>query len=394
MNNVCVEINLDTLKNNTKEILKKYNEYKYYIGVLKSNAYGHGEYIVNELIDSGINYIAVSYLDEAINIRKYNKDIPILCFTNIDIEDIDIAIKNNVTLTITSENYLDKLIKILNKKIKVHIKLDTGMNRLGIKEKKEIDNIYKKIKNNKYIELEGIYTHLSTIGLNTKSYDNQIEKFKYLTKNINLNEIPIVHITSSANLVAHDKIDFTNGVRLGSIIYGYNPSIKVDKTKLINKLKYIKNKYIQKKLKLSKIYTNVNLNIKPAIKMYTKILEIKKVKKDENIGYGLSYKANKDLKIAIIPVGYNNGIGFSINKQLVMINNKIYKSAGQISMNMMAIIIDDTVKLNDKVEIINETLTTKYIASFSNRLPIEILLSVGRLNAKVYIKDGKEIYKK
>lgn len=391
MNNTYVEINLDILKNNVKTIIEKYNDYKYYFGVVKSNAYGHGEYIVNELIKGGINYIAVSFLNEALNVRLYNKEIPILCFVPIDLNDLEIAIKNNITLTISDLNYLKELVSKLNKKIKVHIKLDTGMNRLGFKNKDELDEAYKIMNENKYIELEGIYAHLSTVGVHDRIYDNEVNKFKYLTKDIDLNRIPIVHITSSANLVSHKKIDFTNGVRLGTIMYGFNPTIRTNNNGIINKLKNIRNNYIHKKYNLSEVITNVDLDIKPSITMYTNIIQIKEVKKDEFIGYGLSYKADEDIKIAIIPVGYSNGIGFGINSHYVLINNKKYYLVGQTSMNMMAIKIDDNININDKVYIINDILTPKIVSNFSNKLIIEILLGIGNSNKKRYVLNNKVV---
>ncbi len=387
MNNTYLEINLDTLKNNVKSIIKKYNNYDYYFGVVKSDAYGHGSYVVNSLIEGGINYLAVSYLDEALEVRKYNQDIPLLCFVPIDLSDIDKVIENNITITITSYEYLTSLIKKLKKNIKVHIKLDCGMNRLGFKNRKDVTKAYKDIRNNKYITLEGIYTHLSTVGVHESGYDNQIKKFKELTKDIDLNKIPIVHITSSSNLVAHDKIEWTNGVRLGSIMYGYNPTIRTNNHGIINKLRNIRNKYMQKKLKLSKVITDVDLDIKPAIKMYTNIIQIKDVKKGEHVGYGLSYIAKEDMKIAIIPVGYNNGIGFGISSHYVMINDKKYYSVGQTSMNMMFIKIDETVNINDRVYIINEKITPKMVANMTNKLTIEILLMAGHSNKKIYIND-------
>ncbi len=391
MNNTYLEINLDTLRNNTKTIIEKYNNYKYYFGVVKSSAYGHGEFIVNELINGGINYIAVSYIEEAINVRLYNKEIPILCFVPINLDDLDIAIKNNITLTICDLDYLKKLINILKHKIKVHIKLDTGMNRLGFKDKDELQEAYNLIKENDNIELEGIYTHLSTVGVHEKTYDNQIEKFKYLTQDINLKNIPIIHLTSSANLVSHEKIEFANGVRLGSIIYGFNPTIRTNNKGIINKLRNLRNKYMQKKYKLSKVITDVNLDIKPAISMYTNIIQIKEVNKDEYVGYGISYKAKEKIKIAIIPVGYNNGIGFGINSHYVLINNKKYYSVGQTSMNMMAIKIDDSIKIDDTVVIMNNELTPNKIASFTNKLTIEILLMTGHCNTKRYTLNNKVI---
>ncbi len=387
MNNTYLEINLDTLKNNVKSIIKIYNNYDYYFGVVKSDAYGHGSYIVNSLIEGGINYLAVSYLDEAIEVRKYNKDIPLLCFVPIDLNDLEKAIENNITITITSYNYLLDLIKKLKQNIKVHIKLDCGMNRLGFKNKNEVTKTYKDIVNNKHIKLEGIYTHLSSVGVHESGYDDQVKRFKELTKDIDLNKVPIVHITSSSNLVAHEKIKWTNGVRLGSIMYGYNPTIRTNNHGIINKLRNLRNKYMQKKLKLSKIITDVDLDIKPAIKMYTNIIQIKDVKKGEQVGYGLSYKAKEYMKIAIIPVGYNNGIGFGISSHYVMINDKKYYSVGQTSMNMMAIKVDSKVNIDDKVYIINEKITPKMVANMTNKLTIEILLMAGHSNKKIYIND-------
>ncbi len=391
MNNTYVEIDLDILRNNVKTIIEKYNNYKYYFGVVKSNAYGHGEYIVNELIKGGINYIAVSYLNEALKVREYNKDIPILCFVPIALDDLDLAIKNDVTLTICDLNYLKELIKILNKKIKVHIKLDTGMNRLGFKNKKEFMEAYNLIKDNKLITLEGLYTHQSTVGVHDRLYDNSIKKFKSLTEDIDLKEIPIIHITSSSNLVSHEKIDFTNGVRLGTIMYGFNPTIRVYNNGIFNKLRNIRNSIIRKKYNLSKIITNVDLDIKPSISMYTNIIQIKDVKKDEFVGYGFSYKATEDIKIAIIPVGYNNGIGYGTNSHYVLINNKKYYSIGQISMNMMIIKIDDSVNINDKVIIMNDKLLPRDVANFTNKLTIEILLAVGHANTKKYLLNNKVV---
>ena len=134
-----VKIENSTLTNNVKKIINKYQKYNYYIGVVKANAYGHGDYIVNDLIKGGINYLAVSSLEEAISIRKYNQEIPILVLEPINIEYINIILENNITITIDSLIYTKKLIeKDFPTKLKVHIKLDTGMNRLGIKDKEEV----------------------------------------------------------------------------------------------------------------------------------------------------------------------------------------------------------------------------------------------------------------
>ena len=147
-----IEINNKTLLENVKEIKKEYNNYKYYIAMVKSNAYGHGYYIVNDLIESGINYFAVSSLEEALEIRKYNKDIPVLCVEPIELDCIDIAIKNNITLTIVSYDYIKKLLIKTKSKFKIHIKIDTGMNRLGISSKDEFNKVI-----NRVIKIVNVY---------------------------------------------------------------------------------------------------------------------------------------------------------------------------------------------------------------------------------------------
>ena len=194
MNDSYVEIDVNRIKTNVRNIITKYNDYKYYIGVVKGNAYGHGFEIVKELVKSGINYLAVSTLKEALEVRTL-VDTPILCLQPIDINDLKIAENNNITITISSYKYYQELIKKkLN--LKAHLKIDTGMNRLGINKKEEVEEIYNELIDNKNIKLEGIYTHLSTIGIIDKKWDSQVNKFFNLTSTIDLNKLEIVHIYS------------------------------------------------------------------------------------------------------------------------------------------------------------------------------------------------------
>ena len=186
-------VNGDILKNNIIEITNKYNSYDYYIGVVKNNAYNHGIYVVNDLIAGGINYLAVSSLEEAINIRKYNLSIPILCLEPIEIEYIYDAINNNVTVTVESLHYLQELNTLkLQDILKVHLKIDSGMNRLGIKTANELKKVIKIINENKKMYLEGIYSHFATSGISDKNWDLQLTNFKNITSDINLKNITLV----------------------------------------------------------------------------------------------------------------------------------------------------------------------------------------------------------
>jgi len=173
-------VNIDTtvLENNIKDIKKKYPDYKYYIGVVKADSYGHNsEKVIKSIIEGGCNYLAVSSLDEAMEIRKYF-DIPILCLGIINPKYMDICEKNNIDVTVTNIDYLKE---IKNYKLNIHIKIDTGMNRIGVKDKSEFNLMIDELKTSN-LNLKGIFTHIYEAS-NKENTINQIDKFK----NPNLN---------------------------------------------------------------------------------------------------------------------------------------------------------------------------------------------------------------
>lgn len=385
-----VEVNIDHLKDNVSNIIKKYNDYKYYIAMVKSNAYGHGLYIVNDLIDSGINYFAVSSLEEAIEIRKYNKDIPVLCVEPIEIDSVDVAIKNNITLTIISYDYLKSLINKNKSSMKVHIKIDTGMNRLGISDKDEFNKVISLINKNSNIYLEGLFTHFATPGINDRYFDSQLNNFKDITSDIDLNKIPIVHLSSSFILLAHPKIEFANGVRFGTILYGYD----ISPHKLSNSpkdiLRKIRNNYLIKKYNISKTYDNVSIKLTPALKVKTNVIQIKNIKAGDKVGYGMLYTAKKNEVIATIPIGFDDGIGINHIGRYVVINNKKYPVIGEISMCMMSILIDDSIKVGDEVTIMGDGITLGMISRLNNTSIHSTLVNIGKNLPRIYIKNNKK----
>ena len=374
-----VIIDLNNIGHNAKVITNTFKDYKYYMAVLKSNAYGHGMEIVNKVIENGFNYIAVFSLDEALEIRKYNKDIPVLILCPISFEDLDVVKTNNFTITVHDIEYLKELLKH-DYKIKIHLKLDTGMNRLGFKLPEEVVYAVNAIKESNYI-LEGIYSHFSTIGLFDPYYDKQVKKFKELTSLLDLNEIPIIHFSSSSVLLTHKKIPCVNTLRCGILLYGYNVCPFIYKNGIKNKLRNIRNTYYQKKYNLSKLTTNVNIDVKPAMKFITHILQIKDVKPGEIIGYG-ALKVDKDTRVAILPIGYKNGLGKK--RRYVLINGNKYYSIGDIAMNMMIIAIDDRVNINDEVVVLGDNLTASKVAEFNNWVLSETLVNIGNNNNRIY----------
>ena len=382
-----MQIDLDILSNNVKNIVNKYKDYKYHIAMIKSNAYSHGMYIVNTLIDSGINYLAVSSLDEALEVRKYNSEVGILCTEIIDIDLINEAIKNNITLTVESMDYL----KHLKEKCKVHIKIDSGMNRLGVKTKEEFNNIIKYIKEHKNIYLEGIFTHFATPGIHDIYYDKQLESFRNITSDIDLKTIPIVHLSSSFILLNHPKIKEETGFRIGTLLYGYDVSLDEYGSDFKSKLRQARDKYLIKKNNISPVLRGTKIEVKPCMKVFTNVMSIRNVKNGDILGYG-GHRIFKDTKIAVLPIGYEDGIGTNNFGRYVSINGKKYNAIGPVCMCMMFIEIDNKVNIGDKVTILGDDITIGSLARLKGEGIQETLVLLGNKMKKVYIKNNKEVF--
>lgn len=384
--NTYVKINLNNIENNVEEIIKKYNKYDYYFGVVKGDAYGHGLFIVNSLIKKGINYLAVSNLDEALEIRKYNKIIPILCLEPINKKYLDVCATNNITLTVSSKYYIND-IKSFDKNLKIHLKINSGMNRLGFDDAEELLNCYNTIKNNKNINIEGLYTHMATLGINDPYWDKQLQTFKDITKLINLNEIPIIHIDRSVTMMCHPKIDFCNGVRLGISLYGYN-QIPDGKKSFINNLK---DKIRIKKYNISKTIPDTSINLKPALSLFSEVIEIKTVKKGGFVGYFGYINNDVDFKVATVAIGYADGMDLRAKNYFVFINNKKYQIIGTVNSGIISVKVDNTIKVGDKVEIFGKNNTIRSLSRHINTTIYETMTTISPKLPKIYIQDNKII---
>ena len=347
--NTYVEVNLSSIKNNVKKLIEKYSNYKYYFGVVKADCYGHnGNDTVKTIIDAGCNYLAVATLDEAMEIRKDIKDIPILCLGIIDKKYIPICIENNITITISNLDYIKELDSYDN--LKVHIKVNTGMNRLGVSSKNEFNEVYKLIKE-KNLLLEGVYTHIYNVGDNNDTI-NQFNTFEIITSDIDLNSIPIVHVGASEATEFYPKKEYANGCRLGIAIYGLidYPDIEFDST----------------------------------FSLYSEVIQINKVDSG-TVGYNGTYKANNDL-IAVVPIGYADGIIRKNTGRFVYINNKPYKIVGNVCMDMLFVKVDESVKVGDKVTIIKDIEHIKEIANHLDTITYEVICSISKRVPRIHIK--------
>lgn len=348
--NTYVEIILENIETNVKKIINKYNDYKYYFGVVKADCYGHNDIkSVEAIIRGGCNYLAVATLEEALYIRKYNKDIPILCLGIINPKYINKCIKNNITITISNLSYLYELIKYSLKDLKVHIKINTGMNRLGVNNKDDFNQMYNLIKEND-IYLEGIYTHIHS-AYDNKITLNQFKRFENITSDINLSEVPIIHLCASDATLNYDKISYANGCRLGIVMYG--------------------------------LAENKDLNLKSTFSLYSTIIQINEVE-NETVGYNGNYKVTDKEYIAVVPIGYADGIIRKNTGRFVYINDKEYQIVGNICMDMLFVKVDESIKIGDKVTIIKDINHIESIASHLDTISYEVICSIGKRVPRIY----------
>lgn len=385
-----LEVNCKNLENNIKNIKENYPGYDYYFGVVKANAYGHGGYIINSLIEGGINYLAVSSLEEAIKLREFNQEIPILILEPIHLEYLDKCLKYNLTITVSNMEYFRELLTIeLPQQLKIHIKIETGMTRLGITSAFDLNEILNKLPENTSLFLEGIYTHFATSGINDKHWDDQLDMFKEITKDINLSSIPIVHMGRSLTLVNHEKIPFCNGTRLGIAMYGMSQNMPVG-TGLRAYLRNIRNKHNRRKLHISPTTTTNNLSLKTAVTLYSEVTDLHQIHKGSFVGYGALYTADNNMTIATIPVGYADGIPKNIKH--VVINDKMFNVVGEVCMDMIAVKVDNSVKLYDKVTVLGgEKLPIKKVAGECGISSYTLFTGITNRVPRVYVDGEKTI---
>lgn len=378
-----VKINLDNIKNNITEIIKKYDNYDYYFGVVKGNCYGHGIQIIETLIKNGINYLAVSSLDEALEIREINKNIPILCLQPIDTEYLDICSKNNITITVHSSTYV-KNIKNIDNPITVHIKIDSGMSRLGFNNKNELKKAISLLQKNNNINIEGIYTHMGTTGITDVYRKKQLNNFEDITSLIDLNIFKIIHIDRSVTLLCQPKLPYCNGVRLGIVMYGFGQK-RIERN-FMQKIKY------EIKTRLYNIpKTNYDeLNLLPAFSLYSKVIQVKKINQGSLVGYGMSYQAPEDMIVATVEIGYYDGLNLNYNNNYVFVNNKRYKIIGTINMGMITIKADETIQEGDMVEIFGEHISIKEAARNSHTTVYQLLSCIPKFIPRIYVKNKED----
>lgn len=345
------EINLKNILYNYKKV-QELNPTVRVAPVIKANAYGHGATKVMEyLFKNGVTFFIVSLLEEALELRKINAEIDILVMGVLDNEGFAVCDQENIIATVSDENQLTSK-KFKN--LKVHLKVDTGMNRLGFKSIHSIREIITDLES-KNVTIDGIYTHFATADCDKEYYDGQLEKFYHILSSLN-RHFKYIHVSNSSSAIKYESfIDHTTLSRLGISLYG----LTLDQETTF---------------------------LKPAFKLKTKISSIKRLSKGESLGYGATYTAKKDELIGVLPIGYADGI---IRKNAggdVEINGKRYQIVGRICMDQLFVLIDGSVTCEDDVILFGGMVTIDEVATRLETINYEVVCQITNRVPRVYIE--------
>ncbi|WPC39512.1 alanine racemase [Clostridium sp. JS66] len=382
LNPAWAEININNVIHNIREI-RRIAKSKEIISVVKGDAYGHGAVeLAPILLENGADRLAVALLSEALELRKAGIKAPILIFGYTPLEygkdsvydNAEDIINNELEVTVLSYNYAKKLseaAKKLNKNVKIHINVDTGMGRIGFLPTTESEEDIYKISKLPNIIIEGLYSHFSTADEKDKSYSNEQFK-KYLDfyerlkrKGIKIN---IKHIANSAALI--DLPDtHLDAVRPGIANFGYYPSADVNHN---------------------------TINLKPAMTLKCNVTACRTIKAGEYISYGKTFRTERTSRIATLGIGYADGYDRRLsNVGEIVVKGKAAPIVGRICMDMCMSDVTDIgdIKVSDEVILMGESssekTTVENIAKLTGTVPQEVTSSISKRVPRYYIKDNK-----
>lgn len=361
------EIDLGAVRYNLRKIKEIVGCGTKILGVVKADAYGHGMNEVSKaIVKEGVSYLGVASLDEARELRRIGIKQNIIVLGSILPEEAKGVLKFNVAQTVSClrmAKVLSKLGQEKNKKIKIHIKIDTGMGRIGFWHEEAIGFI-KNITSLKNIIIDGIFTHFPSAEDDELFTRRQIDDFNSLVRgllSIGI-DIPLKHASNSMALIDFKEANM-NMVRPGLIMYGLYP-----RGDLLKKL-----------------------NLRPALKLKTKVVHVKSVPKGRSVSYGRTYVAEEDTKIATIPVGYGDGYSRHLsNRSDVLIKGMRAPVVGKICMDMTMAYVGHIkgVKAGDEVVLIGgqgkDSIRVEELSKLIYTIPYEIVCNIGRRVPRIY----------
>ena len=343
--NTYLDINLNNIQYNYEYFKTTSN--KAVFTVVKANAYGLGLIEMSKFFTKlGSKYLATATLDEALSIRDAGIKTPILVMGYTPVTSAQIAGENNITLTVVSLDWAKELNNNEINNLKLHIKVNSSMNRLGLNSLEEVKESITLLKDKNTIE--GIFTHYccndnKTVNKDFKRFKDIVTSTDYMFK--------WIHASNSYNGLML-KEDFTNAIRVGIGLYG---GLK-------------------------------DLGLKNVLTLKSEVSLIRIIDKDETVSYDGLYNAKEKNTIAILPIGYADGVLRSDTGNKVFINNQYYEIVGSICMDQLMIKVDDHVKLYDEVEIFGDNIDPETIAKSRNTIIYEVFTSISNRVKRRYVK--------
>lgn len=375
-NRVYAKIDLDAIAYNMEQMKLRIGDGAQTIAVIKTDGYGHGAVPIAELFEN-TDYVwgyATACLDEALVLRRSGIKKPILVLGCVFPDEYEEMISAQIRATVYTKEMAEKISETavrLSKNAYVHIKLDTGMGRIGFQVNEENADVIQSISKMPNIIIEGIFTHFAKADEKDKTYT--IQQHEAFTRMIGaLKErqvkIPYMDCDNSAGIIDFPDLKH-NLARAGISLYGMYPSDEVEKTAV---------------------------SLKPALELISHVTFVKEVEPGTSISYGGTFVADRRMKIATIPVGYGDGYPRSLsNKGSVLIHGKRVPIVGRVCMDQFMADVTDIpdVRFMDQVTLIGRSgencITVEELSRLSGRFNYEFVCCLGKRIPRVYIKDGK-----
>lgn len=367
------EIDLDKVSYNYHQMKNHLSENTKLMGVIKADAYGHGAVeIGRHLENENIDYLAVAVLDEAIELREAGITKPILLLSPIEPDTIPAAIEQNISITVFSNSIAEAVnhfAKQTNQPVKVHVKIDTGMGRIGVRTEEEALTLCETL-NSPEIVFEGIYTHFAEAeNTDDPSFTKQqFNQFNDIVTFLNSKGITfdLRHCSNTAAALLYPEFDL-DMVRTGISLYGYHPD------------RALKDK----------------IDLKPVMTLSTHAAFVKQVQEGETIGYGRTYTTTKEETIATILLGYADGIPRELsNRWHLTSGSKKAPIVGRICMDQLMVDVSDFKEFSNKNELVfigdpqNGHPSIYRMAELTDSFHYEILCGIGKRIPRVYLKDN------
>jgi len=359
-----IEIKGKAIETNVRHLRTKLSKNCQFMAVVKADGYGHDAKVASDFaIKGGASQLGVATLKEGIKLRSFGVEKPILILGNLYTKkDLIISFKNDLMPTISSLReclICNNIGKYFGLKFSLHLKVDTGMSRLGFEFNKFVQQ-FEKIQSFENISIKGIYSHLSSAdednALDPKS-STQLQRLKFqkLLKQINveMNHNIKTHLANSAGMLLNENFHF-GMVRVGLSMYGYSPLAKIDK----------------------------NLWLKPALFLKVKVAFIRVIDQGVSVSYGGKFVSSRKTKLAVLSIGYADGVPRNLSGKIkVIFKNKLYPQVGSITMDQMMVDItgSDEIKVGSTMILLgsegDKTISPIDWARESNTIPWEILCS-------------------